>query len=373
MLAAIAFPYFGLAINLDREDNESLTEKVGVVETLLKKNPGNPAELRDDLRQEAELQVSSPVLLRVVGAEGKALAESREMEAILPAGVFPEAGEIDGETTHFRDLTLSDGRAFRVLSARVGGASAVLVQVGLDRTAEARLLTEYRRGLLVELLLGLGASAGIGYAIARRGLRPIGRMAGTVGEISSSSLDARLDTTGVPAELSALAVAFNAMLQRLEDSFDRLSRFSADIAHELRTPINNIRGLVEVSLSKKRPVEEREQLLAAGLEECGRLSRLIDDLLFVARAENPQTQIGRQVVDVGSELAKMREFYEEAAREAGVGIELGTSGGVEATVDRLLLQRAMGNLVDNALAHTPKGGTVRLGAEPGRGRGCACG
>lgn len=366
LLAAIAFPYFALAINLDREDNESLTEKVAVIDAVSRKSPSNATELRDDLRQEAELQVSSPVLVRVVGDNGQTLAESRGMANVLPTTAFPQPTTFRVDPNRFVDMTLPDDRAFRVFSARIAapanGQHSLWVQVGLDRSAEARLLTNYRRGLVVELTLGLVACAVAGYAVARRGLRPIEHMAETVRQIGSATLNERIEPGGFPAELSTLASAFNTMLQRLEDAFTRLSRFSADIAHELRTPINNVRGLVEVSLGTTSPSGERNKLLAASLDECQRLSRLIDNLLFLARAENPQTQINRQSIDVVGELTKMQEFYEAVGGEAGVTIELDTTQVVHAELDRLLVQRAVGNLIENAFAHTPAGGTIRLNA-----------
>jgi two-component system heavy metal sensor histidine kinase CusS len=180
--------------------------------------------------------------------------------------------------------------------------------------------------------------------------------------IRPTHLDERLQAAGLPAELAALADTFNAMLDRLGESFGRLARFSADIAHELRTPVNNLRGEVEVALGKPRPAEEYRDVLASGLEECVRLSRLIDSLLFLARAEDPRTQVEREPVDVGRELAAVREFYEATAAEAGVKLAAITGPGPVADLNRPFLQRALGNLVANALAHTQPGGAVTLSA-----------
>ena len=167
---------------------------------------------------------------------------------------------------------------------------------------------------------------------------------------------------GLPAELLALADTFNEMLDRLEESFGRLARFSTDIAHELRTPVNNLRGEVEVALGKPRGPEEYRDVLGSCLEECGRLARLIDSLLFLARAESPQAPVAREPLDVGRELATIRAFYEAAAAEAGVTLAVAAPDGVVAALDRTLFQRAVGNLVANALAHTPAGGSVTLRA-----------
>jgi two-component system heavy metal sensor histidine kinase CusS len=152
------------------------------------------------------------------------------------------------------------------------------------------------------------------------------------------------------------------MLDRLEESFGRLAAFSATIAHELRTPVNNLRGEAEVALGKPRSPQEYRDALGSCLEECGRLSRLIDGLLFLARAENPMTQVEKEPVDLGRELAAVRDFYEAAAAEAGVTLTAAAPGGLVAELNRPLFQRAVGNLVSNALAHTGPGGDVALSA-----------
>src|SRR5438552_18505656 len=126
------------------------------------------------------------------------------------------------------------------------------------------------------------------------------------------------------------------MLDRLEESFARLARFSADIAHELRTPLNNMRGEAEVVLGKPRPPEESREVLGSCLEECVRLSRLIDSLLFLARAENPGTQVEREPIDVARELDALGEFYAATAAEAGVTLAVEARGSGKAELSRPL-------------------------------------
>jgi two-component system heavy metal sensor histidine kinase CusS len=194
-------------------------------------------------------------------------------------------------------------------------------------------------------------------------MRPLHEITATARRIHPSNLGERLALDGLPAELLALADTFNAMLDRLEQSFARLSRFSADIAHELRTPIHNLRVGVEVALGQSRSPEAYRDVLHSNLEECGRLGRLIDNLLFLARSENPQTQIAREPLDVGRELAAVCEFSEAAAQEAGVHLAVAVSGSLQLDANRALFQRALGNLVANAIAHTPPGGSITLAAE----------
>ncbi|MGB8919015.1 MAG: ATP-binding protein, partial [Candidatus Sulfotelmatobacter sp.] len=172
----------------------------------------------------------------------------------------------------------------------------------------------------------------------------------------------RILPEGYPLELASLASTFNQMLDGLEESFERISRFSTDIAHDLRTPVNNIRGEAEVVLARARSADEYRDVIESCLEEAVRLSDLIGDLLFLARAESPLTQLRRERVNVGELLGGVREYYEASAADGG--ILLTTKVGdkpVVAELDRTLLQRAVGNLVSNALTHTPRGGVVVLG------------
>jgi two-component system heavy metal sensor histidine kinase CusS len=150
------------------------------------------------------------------------------------------------------------------------------------------------------------------------------------------------------------------MLDRLEDSFRRLSQFSADIAREFRTPINNLRGEAEVALTRARSVDEYREALVSCLEESVRLSDLISDLLFLARAEKPAMNLRREDVHIRQELAKLCEYHEAAAADAGIELSVDCIEGLTFPLDRSLLQRAIGNLVANAFAHTPAGGKVVL-------------
>ena len=234
-----------------------------------------------------------------------------------------------------------------------------MIQVAFDRSEEDKLLAEFRGRILPLLAISLLLCVAVGYEIARRGMKPVARISETAGRIRSTTLGQRLPAGEFPAELDALARTFNDMLDRLQESFERISRFSADIAHELRTPLANLRGEVEVTLGKARSAEEYQETLSSFLEEAARLSRLIESLLFLARAEHPETQIQRERLDVATVLSGVREFYEAAAAESGVTLGLQAGSPVPAELDRPLLQRAVGNLVEMPSPTPPGAGTSR--------------
>jgi two-component system heavy metal sensor histidine kinase CusS len=348
LLGSTAYLYWALVANLDREDDQFLMERVHTLRALVQQST-NPRDLQREVDSVTATGRLLPIFALILNREGEAVAESpgNPVSPLLPSG---ETGT---------EIETADGRAFRVIVQQEAG---YVIQVALDRTQEEAMLARYRLNLWAVLGVAMLVCAFGGYQIAKRGIRPVQKITATAREVNAATLDRRIESTGQTTEVAALADTFNAMLDRLEESFARLSRFSADIAHELRTPVNNMRGEMEVALGKARSPDEYREVIGSALEECQRLSRIIDSLLFLARAENPETQICRELFNVGQELRTVVEFYEAAANAARVALTIDSPMSVEARLDRTLFQRAVSNLLANAIAHTPAGGCVTVSA-----------
>ncbi len=362
VLATATFLYWTSIRNLDREDDRLLGDRARVLLSVLESRPGDVEAVRREVFEEWDAHQRTQLHVRILGLEGQTLVETPGMEKLLPPHSFPSP---EAEPGVGFDVVFAGSGSFRVLSVSTapGPGRSPVVQVAMDRSLEAELAADYRTNLLVVLVVGLFACAAAGYAIAHRGIKPIHGITAIADRITSTNLNERMSSGGLPAELLALAGTINKMLDRLEDSFTRLSRFSADIAHELRTPIASLRGEVEVALGRPRTEAEYREILGSSLEECGRLSRLIDRLLFLARAENPRTQITRETCELVTELSKVDEFYQAAAAEAEIRLIVEVEPAhSRAEVDRSLFQRAVGNLIANALSHTPARGTVTVWA-----------
>lgn len=372
ILTSTGFLYWALATNLDQEDRRTLGNTVADLRLLLRASPDLRLPEADGPGSRHTFRQPQEILVRIVDAEGSTLIETPSMSEQLPTSVFPSPSEIAPGAEISSEIVSPSGRLFQTLSATVAtdtvSADRRVMQVAMDRADEDVLLVHYRERMWLALAASVVLCAVAGYAIARVGLRPIKRIVGTARRIRSATLHERIDSAGLPSELQSLAETFNEMLDRLEDSFAQVSQFSADVAHELRTPINNLVGEIEVTLGKSRSAEEYRETLGSALEECARIGQVIQSLLFLARAETIHASPHHESIDVRRELEAIREFYEATASEAGVELVLAPGPDIRTGFDRTLFQQAVGNLVANSLGHTPRGGAIEMRADGGCGR-----
>lgn len=220
-------------------------------------------------------------------------------------------------------------------------------------------LARLSRVLWLWTLVGCVVATAAAWFAVRWGHAPMRQLSSRIGSIGSGQLHHRLDALQVPEELQHLVESFNGMLVRLQDSFKRLSDFSADIAHELRTPVANLTTQAQVALSRARTVGDYQELLHSSLEELQRLSRMIGDMLFLAQADHSRSPLARTEVDLGGEVRELFDFFEALAEDRNV--RLGLQGQVRPVLgDRSMLRRAISNLLSNGLRYTPAGQTLSV-------------
>ncbi len=355
--------YVVLVSELNKSTEQFLKDKVNVLRTILRERPYDVDGLREEVELESAARRYEQFYICLLDQRGHPLLMTPEMAAQLDLSKLAHLLASHGGSAI--PMTGTNGKSFRVLAATVPSGNStpqtITIQVAVDVSRKEELLARFRlwfwftsAGMLVLFPL-------VGYKIARQGIRPVEEIATTARRITSSHLGERIDADGYPYELASLALTFNNMLDGLENAFERISRFSADIAHDLRTPVNIIRGEAEVALARARTIDEYRDALESSLEEAVRLSDLISNLLFLARTESPLTHLRLEPVDVAELLEGVRDYYDASA--ADVGVLLISARGSEpviAELDRTLIQRAVGNLVSNAVAHTPEGGTVAI-------------
>jgi two-component system, OmpR family, heavy metal sensor histidine kinase CusS len=363
--AAAGILYWTLARGMYDEDVRDLADNLNNARLLLGSAPSGwvlrPTEARPPWAPAQQPQI----FLRVLDATGTTLTQTPGMD--LPPPTAAELAALPARGGERHEVISHLGKPFLTLVVPVVGSSAgaaapKFIQVAMDRDHDELLLAHYRERVWLVFGLSLIGCSAAGYFIARSGVRPIERIGQTATRIRSTTLDERIETEGLPAELGVLADTFNDMLDRLEASFRHISQFSDDVAHELRTPLNNLRGEIEVALARARSGEAYRDTLGSCLEECTRLSRVIETLLLLARFDTTTELVEREVIDVTRELATVEAFYGAAATDAGIVMRVSADQGLSARVNRTLFQQAVGNLVSNAIAHTPPGGTITIGA-----------
>ena len=250
---------------------------------------------------------------------------------------------------------------FRGLTAQAmvtGRDKPLTVILVFDVTEHMFFFETLQRWFWIGLVISALVSVGLGWLVARSGMRPIRQVTMVAASMSAKSLKERIPLASVPKELQQMVSSFNAMLSRLDDAFVRLSNFSADIAHELRTPVSNLMIHTEVVLSRKRDIEDYEDNLYSNLDDLKRMSRMIDDMLFLAKSDNGLIPHEDKPIDLLEVVEKLLEYYRLLADERGINLTV--SGGGSVRGDVLMLHRAVSNLLSNALRYTPEGRTINV-------------
>ncbi|MDP2430630.1 MAG: heavy metal sensor histidine kinase [Pseudomonadota bacterium] len=362
--AALVLLVVGLFVarSVDRHfieiDRHELTGKLDLVRNMLAQGSQEtlPRRLHDALVGHHGL------MLVLAGPDGALLYASAEIDD--PEALLAEPPGLALWRVNDRDM-----RGLR--ETIPSGGYVVAIAQSIEH--HQQFMAEFRQ--LLTLAIGLAAllTAALGWAATRAGLRPLREVTALAAGLSASRLGERLPETQVPAEIEALVGEFNAMLARLEDSFRRLSEFSSDIAHELRTPLSNLMTETQVALTRTRTAEEYREVLGSSLEEYERLARMIGDMLFLAQADNRLLLPKREEIDLAEEVAHLLEFFEALAADRQ--IRLVADGTARVVGDRAMLRRALANLLSNAIRHTPVGGeiTVRLSVSDGQATGLATG
>ena len=362
--ALLAVGLFALLANWKLEANftaahrDFLQAKAAELQDDLRDGDGTPDALIKEILQETDGARLRAYEARVLVA-GKQAGETPGMGAVLPAGLFPAARNV-------QNLTLTPyqtgGSSWLLTSLPLHGASGpqnVVLQIGLDITRDNTLLTDFHRALAVFFLLMVPLLLGAGRLAAAHALAPLTRIAKVAQSITPAQLSRRIPLNPPwPRELAGLVQVFNQMLDNLESSFARLSRFSADIAHELRTPLSNLNGSLEVCLTRPRDGVEYRAAIASALEDGQRLTGLIENLLFLARVENPSHALRQERCEAGEICAWVVAQYEAQSRPKWLRIR--SEGTATLYADTLLLRQAVGNVLANAVRHAPPGAEIVL-------------
>ena len=337
------------------EDNAVLDDKVAALRSDL--HESGPNVFAEELKSRPAGE-HTPYWIRMLDSQGRIYVETPGMDRLLPPEIFPPPQDSASMAGRLKDYRKGSKLFSLVAVNEESGSQRYTLQLAQDRSSDERVERNFAILFIIVLSGSVLASAFIAIVVTKRGLRPLREMTQSFGRIGPTHLKEPVTPADWPRELQPLAIAFGEMLKRLDESFTRLSQFSADLAHELRTPIANMIGEAQVALTRDRTAAEYRDTIESAVGECERLSRIVDNLLFVARVDAAREPIARKQFDARAAVEKIAAFYQTIADVHHVTIDC--SGEAQIYADPDLFERALGNLLDNALRFTPENGSIQI-------------
>ena len=334
-------------------DRMALQDKQHLIEEILRN-----ANSADDARRRLGevLSYHHDLYAQVQEGQGVVVFQSRGFIPAMRGDKTPHAGEhqVFGVWQH-------DGARFHTLvfkAAPAYSSTPLVVWIAADTDHHTQFLDGLRRSLALYMLAAIAICGLLSWLAARQGLAPLRDMKSRAAKVTGQKLGERMPVQAVPVEMADLAQELNRMLDRLQEDFQRLTEFSSDLAHELRTPISNLLTQTQVALATKRDAATYRDILASNAEEFQRLARMVSDMLFLTKTERGVDLPHKERFSARQDGLALLEFYEAVAEEKRIRLQLEGDGEVEG--DRLMFRRAVSNLLSNALRHAPEAGDITI-------------
>ncbi|MEN8405407.1 heavy metal sensor histidine kinase [Acinetobacter seifertii] len=339
--------------HFETQDRTQLEGKIQLVENLLEQNYHNSSELNLYLKD--ALVGHHDLIVQIERPTGQIIFSSSPTVIKSKTLIKSKHGQwlewkVQNKIYH--------GLVYKKSFDQNSAIPSAQIIVGIDTSEHIHFLNDFRRQLLSIGVIGTICLMLLGWFAAWRGLRPVQNMAKVAEGISAQHLSERLDVNKTPTELKSLAIAFNDMLDRLETAVGKLSDFSSDLAHEIRTPINNLMTQTQVCLSRSRDITTYQEILFSNLEEFERLARMVSDMLFLAKAEHGLHIANLQEVNLFKEISALFDFYDAIATEKGMSLEQTGQGYVKG--DPSMLRRAFSNLLSNAIKYGKSDSVIKI-------------
>lgn len=357
-----AFLYVTLARGLQQSLDNKLRATAEIIAAAARHPLGPGPSLADVDRIMREHFGIKPMgrFVQILDEAGRRASNVRNVD--VPVSIHTLERAAKGEAV-FETVRLRDGSRLRLVTVpiMVGGRMLGIVQVGSPLEGIEEALSQLLLILVVAVPLVLVVASLGGSFLANKALKPVDEITKTAKRIGSGDLSQRIHLEEfLDDEIGRLASTFNEMIGKLERSFLQIKRFTADASHELKTPLTVLKGEIEVGLKRDRAVEEYKRILSSCLEEVDHMSRIVDDLLTLARADMGALELRRERVDLGEVAEDVWRSLQRMAEEKGLKFSLARDGEVPVWGDRDRLRQLVVNLVDNALKYTPSGGEVVL-------------
>jgi heavy metal sensor kinase len=356
-----SFMYVRLEHHLVKELDRFLEDESREFASEITENRMNIDAAMNDYEEDIFMRESYPIHARVLQTDGSIVVASKNFTDIFYPIDQDKLRSIGINAHHFETVIVSGSKIpFRFLNYRltIDEKSDYILQIGTRMKEMRKTLGNFKENLVtaIPIILILGAIGG--WLLARRSLSPIAYITKAARRITAHNLGERLKSRQSGDELDHLITTLNEMISRLEDSFKRISQFTADVSHELRTPISAMKGEAELLLSKPRPAQEYRRALVTYIKKLDFLSRMINDLILLSKFDS--NEAGLHIVDIKLDelLYNLWELFGVLAEQKGIAFNLGKIEHADVLGDRTRLQQLFTNIIDNAIKFTPSGGYI---------------
>lgn len=360
-VAVFLVVYVSLAVRLQAQTDNELLDKSKEFATLYREH-GIKA-LQAEFTREAESQGTGRVFFQLLSSSGISLASSDLSKWEKVDITRPNKPTVQENQPSYRTLSLPIQRhKVRLLSMPISGGEMIAVGSSLQR--KGFILERYRETFGVALLVMVGCGGLFGFLLARKAMSGVQRVTDTATGIGRNDLDRRVPMADEGEEINALARAFNAMLERIEVALDEFRQVTDNIGHELRTPITRIRGLAETTLKGNDDLSEYREMAASVIDGCDDLIEMIGTMLEIAKTDSGAVELDRVPLDLLEIVEEAADLFTPMADDKSIDIRLSKSLKSAMVIgDRRRLQRAVANLLDNAIKYTPRGGVITVTIE----------
>jgi two-component system heavy metal sensor histidine kinase CusS len=356
------FFYVEMVSILHQNDKQFVTDEATIISSLLNNSDDDIVTLRHEVQHVPKVLHNSTYhyLVRVTDSNNQSVVESEGKHSALQLPeFFKTSAVLQPEFAYWHN---PNGKKYLLMKYLTPPTALThktwQIQIALDVSYHHFWIQQHKYIIVMLLIGGEIFAIFFGYFVAHNGLRRMRDLLLTTKKITSKSLHQRIDARLWPTELRELGLAFNDMLNRIEQAFEHLTQLSADLAHELRTPVNNMLGVTELALAHHSDNDKISAVLESNLEELQRITKIIENILFLAHAENPQLDLKKQELALEAELAVVCDYYAAIAEDKNISIEINGTATVQA--NQLMLRRALSNILSNALKYTLTPGTFRI-------------
>ena len=363
ILFSVLLNYF-LAKRLHESVDNSLTVSATVVATSATMRLGNsPLPGLNQLFEQFMNQGNLNKFYRIYDGSGNVGSRSKNISASqfpLSQGAYADA--LEGKNS-YETFTVGGQQTIRVITMPIllEGKLINLVQVGTSLEAVQETLRNLKIFLFTAVPSVLILAALFARFMARRALKPISRIIDTAREIGQGQeLSKRIPVLKIKDELGQLALTFNEMMNRLENSFAQMRQFSSDASHELRTPLTVLKGQNELILSKQRKPEEYQEVISSNLEEINYMSKVLEDLFVLSKSDENQVNIDYKPVDLRALVEEVCKHAEILAEEKNIKIIIAFLEPIEIKGDEVRLRQMVWNVLQNGIKYTQQGGELKI-------------